>query len=582
MPEERRIPTTQPSDLPTFRIMSDGTQVSETYQVLSIVITKEVNRVSSARITFKDGMPSGEDFPISNSDDFIPGKAIEIQAGYHMEDETIFKGIVIKNNLKARKNKASVFEVTCSDEAVKMTVGRKNKYFYESTDSDIIGEIAAAHNLDKDIADTTVTHQSMVQYFSTDWDFVVSRAEANGKMVLTDLNTLVVKPPDLSASPVLSLLYGGNILAFESEMDARDQFAGVKATSWDRANQETVESDAEEFSGSLPGNIDPSTLSEVIGLDSFLLNHGGSLRDVELQAWANAQNQKSKISKVKGRIQIQGFGSVKPGDMVEIGGMGDRFNGKAFVSAVRHEIDTSNWVTNLGLGTHRKWFAELTDDIIDVKASGMLPAVNGLQVGVVTALEGDPDGDFRVQVHMPLIDSSEGVWARMALLDAGDNRGSYFRPEIGDEVVLGFFNDDPRSPVILGSLHSSAKASPVTPSDDNNEKGFVTRSEMKLMFDDDKKIITIETPNGNKITISDEDGKIELTDENSNKLTMDSNGILMESNSEINIKSTSDINIEGTNVNVKANANMKAEGSAGATVSSSGMTEVKGSLVKIN
>lgn len=582
MPENRRIPTQQATDLPDFTILSDGTEVSKAYQVLSIVATKEVNRISTAMISFRDGSPAEEDFPISNSDEFVPGKAIEIQAGYHGEQETIFKGIVVKNNLRARRNRPSIFEVVCTDQAVKMTVGRKNKYFYESTDSDIINEIASGAGLETEVEDTSVTHQTMVQYFSSDWDFIVSRAEANGKLVFTDNNKLVVKEADLSGSPVLSLLYGGNIISFESEMDSRDQFAGVTASSWDKANQEKLESESETFTGELPGNIDPGALADVIGLDSFRLSHGGSISDVELQAWANAQNRKSKISKIKGRIQIQGFPDVKPGQMAEIGGMGDRFNGNAFVSAVRHEINASNWITNLGLGISRKWFAEETEGVMDVQAAGMLPAVDGLQVGIVTALEGDPEGEFRVQVRMPLIDQSEGVWARVATLDAGDNRGSFFRPEIEDEVVLGFLNDDPRNPVILGMLHSSAKPSPVTPADDNHEKGFVTRSEMKLMFDDDKKIITIETPNGNKITISDDDGKIEMTDENNNKMTMDSSGVLMESANDIVIKSTGDVSIEGTNVNVKASAQLKAEGSAGAEVSSGGMTEVKGSLVKIN
>jgi Rhs element Vgr protein len=582
MPETRRLPITQNTDLPGFKIFSEGSQVSAEYQVLSIVVIKEANRISTAKISFRDGSPSEEDFPISNSDEFIPGKAIDIEAGYHGDEEVIFKGIVIKNSLRARQNKPSVFEVVCADKAVKLTVGRKNKYFEETSDSDIIEQITADAGLDSDVESTSVTHQSMVQYYASDWDFIVSRAEANGKLVFTDDNTLIVKKADLSASPELSLLYGGNIISFESEMDARDQFAGVKALSWDKANQETLEIESSAFAGNLPGNITPETLSEVIGLDSFKLDHGGSIPDVELQEWADAQNQKSKISKIKGRIQIQGYSGVKPGQMVEIGGMGDRFNGNAFVSAVRHEINPSNWITNIGVGISRKWFAEETDDIIDVKASGLLPAINGLQIGIVTALEGDPDGEFRVKVRMPLIGESEGVWARVALLDAGENRASFFRPEIEDEVVLGFLNDDPRNPVILGMLNSSAKPSPIEPSDDNHEKGFVTRSELKLIFDDDKKSITIETPNGNTILISDDEGKIEVTDENNNKMTMDSSGILMESASEIVIKSNGDVNIEGTNVNISASAQLKAEGSAGAELSSGGMTDVKGSIVKIN
>ncbi len=582
MANERRIPTSQPSDLVTFKLLSEGTQVSDVYQVVSIVVTKEANRISTAQVTFTDGDPALEDFPVSNAEEFLPGKAFEVHAGYHSDELVIFKGIIVKSSIKAQKDRTSVFRILCSDKAVKLTVGRKNKYFYDSTDSDIIREIASETGLQTEIDDTGVSHQSMVQYYATDWDFIVSRADTMGMQVFTDDNILKLKTPDLSASPELSLIFGDNILAFETEMDSRDQFAGVKATSWDKANQDIIESESETFAGQLPGDITPNDLSEIIGLDAFGLSHGGGLKDMELQAWANAQNTKSKISKVKGRFQIQGYGDIKPGNMVELNGIGNHFNGNAYVSAVRHEISSENWITNLGIGISGKWFSEETEGIIDTRASGILPAVNGLQIGIVTALEGDPDGEFRVQVCMPLIDRSEGVWARVALLDAGDNRGSFFRPEIQDEVVLGFMNDDPRNPVILGMLHSSALPSPVAPADDNHEKGFVTRSEMKLMFDDDKKVIQIETPNGNTLTFSDDEGKMEITDENNNKMTMDSSGILMESASDVTIKASGDINIEGTNISLKAQANFKAEGSAGSEVSSGAMTEIKGSLVKIN
>jgi uncharacterized protein involved in type VI secretion and phage assembly len=135
-------------------------------------------------------------------------------------------------------------------------------------------------------------------------------------------------------------------------------------------------------------------------------------------------------------------------------------------------------------------------------------------------------------VKIPLLnDDEEGIWCRIALLDAGNERGSFFMPEINDEVVLGFINDDPRHGIILGMLHSQSMPAPVTASDDNNEKGFYTRSKMKLVFDDDKKSITIITPKKKSIVISDDDGSIILSDDLSNKITMDSDGITIEARS---------------------------------------------------
>jgi uncharacterized protein involved in type VI secretion and phage assembly len=184
---------------------------------------------------------------------------------------------------------------------------------------------------------------------------------------------------------------------------------------------------------------------------------------------------------------------------------------------------------------------------------------------------------------LPIIDSeNDGVWARLTSMDAADSRGWVFRPEINDEVIVGFLNGDPRDPIILGSLFSSAKPSPLPPEEENKIKGYVSRSEMKFTFDDDKVIVTTETPNGNKIILSDDEGSILIEDENGNKIEMSSDGITIESAKDINIKASGDVNIEGVNISVKAQSQFKAEGSAGAEMSTSGQAKVKGSIVMIN
>jgi uncharacterized protein involved in type VI secretion and phage assembly len=149
-------------------------------------------------------------------------------------------------------------------------------------------------------------------------------------------------------------------------------------------------------------------------------------------------------------------------------------------------------------------------------------------------------------------------------------------------VILGFINEDPNDAIVLGMLHSSTKEAPIKASDDNHEKGFITRSDMRIFFDDDKKSIKISTPVG-KIISMDEDAKnIVIEDDHSNKITMDSSGIVLESPGNIELKASKDVNIEGININIKASAQFKAEGSAGAEVSTSAVAVLKGSLVQIN
>ena len=575
------IQTSKSPDLVTFKILTEGDELSKVYQVKSITVTKEVNRIPTAKIILIDGEASERDFKLSNEDVLIPGKKIEITAGYHSDEETIFKGIIIKHNLKIRSSTAHLI-IECKDEAVKMTIGRKSRYFYESKDSDIFGELLSNYSIDSEIESTNHEHPELVQYNTSDWDFMVARAQANGKLCFVDDGKVTIAAPNMEQAEIETVTFGSSMLDFDAEIDARYQVKKVSSYGWNHADQELLEIEAKDPSVSLNGNISPTDLEEVIGLESIELRHGGAITDTELQDWADAKWLFQQLAKIRGRVKFQGIPSVKPNTILKLEGVGDRFNGNAYVTGVSHTISEGNWTVNAQFGLNPEWFSE-TFDIHAQPASGLVAAIAGLQVGVVSQLEEDPDGEERILVQIPIINNEEqGLWCRVAALDAGENRGVFFRPELGDEVIVGFINEDPNEAVVLGMLHSSTKPAPFTASDDNHEKGFVTRSEMKLVFDDDKKSITISTPAGKNITLDEDAGTIVIEDDNSNVITIDSNGISMESAGDISIKATGDVAIEGTNVGITANAEFKAEGAAGAEMSTSAIATLKGSLVKIN
>ena len=252
------------------------------------------------------------------------------------------------------------------------------------------------------------------------------------------------------------------------------------------------------------------------------------------------------------------------------------------MTGIRHQYENGDWQTNLQFGINPEWFAERFN-VQQPLAGAMMPAIEGLQIGIVTKLEDDPDGENRIMVRIPVIHASdEGAWCRVSSLDAGKERGMFFLPEIGDEVIVGFINNDPRHGVVLGMVNSSSKPAPLTASDDNHEKGYQSRSKMKLMFNDDKKIINIETPGGHKVQIDEDAKKIHLEDMNGNKITMNEDGISIESGKEIKIKAGTDMKLESNNMNLKGSAQTKVEGSSGAEFSSGGTTNIKGSMVNIN
>lgn len=575
------INTSASADLVTYKVLVEGQELSGKYQIMSMLISREVNRIPWAKLVLIDGEAAESDFSLSNEDIFVPGKEIEISLGYHSEEETIFKGIVLKHSLKIRSNQ-SLLIVECKDKAVKMTIGRKSKYFYDSKDSDIFEELIGTYGLEKDVEATSYSHKELIQYNASDWDFMVSRSQANGQLCFVNDGKITIKKPEFSQEEVETVTFGATMLGFDAEIDARNQLKKVTAYTWNPADQEVVDSEGADPSVTLNGNLTTSELADVVALENFELRHGGNVNESLMKGWADATWLFQQLSKVRGRVKFQGIPAVLPNTTLKLEGVGDRFNGKVYVTGVLHTIANGDWTVDAQFGLDPTWFSE-TYDIHTPTASGLLPAIKGLHVGIVTQLQDDPDGEDRILVKIPIINGDEqGIWCRVSTLDAGENRGSFFRPEIEDEVIVGFINEDPNQAVVLGMMNSSAKPAPLTASDDNHQKGFVTRSEMKFIFDDDKKSATLETPAGKKFTLDEDKGVISLEDEHGNSITMDDKGITIESKGEISIKATKDLKEEGMNVNVKASAQLKVEGSAGAELSTGAVAVVKGSLVQIN
>lgn len=577
----RLLPHEQNPDVVTLTIQVNGSDLPGTVPVLGASVLHQVNRIPYARLRVGDGDPSASDFPLSSGELFVPGNEVTILAGYHGETKPLFRGVVTRQRAVVRRS-SSWLEVDCRHPAFKMTLTRRNRHFEDATDGDAVETLLSEYALTADLAPTEVTHPELSQYQATDWDFVVSRLEASGQLCVVEDDAVRSVIPSLEAPPAAEILYGATLLELDVELDSRAQSGVVRARAWDPGSQEMREAEAVEPTWDGNGNLSVDDLVGATGREEDVLWHGGHLSADALQAWANGSLLRARLAASRGRARFQGLPDLRPGQVLQLSGVSDRFNGAVFVTAVRHEFGDNDWVTDAEFGLPRQPHAERFA-VSNLPAAGLVPAVSGLQVGVVTQLADDPAGEHRVRVRIPAADMEEqGVWARVACLDAGKQRGTFFRPEVDDEVVLGFFHDDPAQPVVLGMLHSSAHAPPIAATEDNHQKAYVSRSGVTLLFDDEDKRVSLETPDGNRLELTDADGGIVLEDKNGNKLTLDGNGITIESAKDLVLKAKGDVKAEGLKLELKASIGFKAEGSASVELSSSGTTTVKGSLVQIN
>ncbi|HVU99494.1 MAG TPA: type VI secretion system tip protein VgrG [Puia sp.] len=586
------IPNASTYNAVTYAILINGSPADPSYELQSLVVTREFNRIPMARVVFRDGDPSRSTFPLSDKTDFAPGTPIQVNIGRDGKNVNSFKGIIVKHSVRVKENGNGELILECRDEAIRMAVGRHSKYYTNIKDSALFDQLIQPHaHLQSDLQPTSYEHPELVQHHLTDWDFMLLRAEANAMLVNVIDGKISIRRPTTNGSPVLEVNYGSSLLEFEAEMDARTQWKSVEAKSWDYHDQQLFKADTDGVPGWVEsGNITATTLAGTIDLSAFELRHSGYLPEQELKDWVDGQMLKSRIAKICGRAKCTGFAGIKPGDVLKISGVGARFTGNVLVTAVRQEVGSGSWDSHIQFGLDPRRYSEAYPDLNDRQAAGLMGGIRGLQIGVTVKLEGDPEGQDRIQVKLPTIDNNaSGIWTRMASLDAGNKRGAFFRPEVGDEVIVGFINDDPREAVVLGMLNSSAKPAPLATEQSNDKKGFTTRSGMHVQFDDGAKKITIDTPAGNSIVLDESSQQIQITDQQQNQVTMDTSGITVQSNLSVSVKAGTDLSlsagaslsISAPSISLSGDAQVSMSGAA-LTLSAQGVASISGTLVNIN
>jgi uncharacterized protein involved in type VI secretion and phage assembly len=202
--------------------------------------------------------------------------------------------------------------------------------------------------------------------------------------------------------------------------------------------------------------------------------------------------------------------------------------------------------------------------------------VFGVAAGIV-ANNHDPDGLGRVKVKYPwLSDDNESDWVRIATLMAGPERGSFFLPEVGDEVLCAFEHGDINRPLVIGALWNGVDKPPEKNSNGrNNIRKIRSRSGHEIIFNDDnaaqQEKVEIRTNAGHKIVLDDSLGqeKIEITDKTG------SNSVIIDSvQNNVTISSSLQLKIKASIIEIEADSML--------TIKAGAILTLQGSLVKIN
>jgi uncharacterized protein involved in type VI secretion and phage assembly len=180
----------------------------------------------------------------------------------------------------------------------------------------------------------------------------------------------------------------------------------------------------------------------------------------------------------------------------------------------------------------------------------------GCHVAIVTDLV-DPDGQGRIKITLPWSPDSGGdrydTWARVATLFAGNNRGSWFMPEVNDEVLVVFEGGDVRRPCVIGGLWNGRDAPP-TGTDANNVKKIIrSRNGVQITIEDQsgQETLKLETPGGCSVTLKDGPGTVEIQDSNGNNVKLEPAGVTVTASARV-VVNASQVEVSAGMVTVNA------------------------------
>jgi uncharacterized protein involved in type VI secretion and phage assembly len=187
--------------------------------------------------------------------------------------------------------------------------------------------------------------------------------------------------------------------------------------------------------------------------------------------------------------------------------------------------------------------------------------LGGRWYGVYPALVSDikdPDGRGRVKITLPWSPDSKGeryeAWARIATLMGGNKRGSWFIPDVNDEVLITFEGGDPRHPYVIGGLWNGKDDPPASMdgAGNNYRKVLCSRKGVKITLDDTdgQETMLLETPGGQKITLKDGPGAVDVVDSNGNSIKLGTSGVTVNASAKVTITaSTAEISVGMLTVN---------------------------------
>lgn len=446
--------------------------------LLNLEVTSAVNQIPYATATF------------TLASDILHNKMLEAfnattgqcEVGTEVQikhlEIPLFNGVVTQQTVQVKNGKALIVLKLRHKLFTLQTLAR-SQVFINKTDAAIFSQLLTTDGVH--VGETkglNISHEQMVQLNCTDWQFVRARLKANDVWVLAHPDKIDIVEPKVAAVKADHKLTpkGASMLLLSAQWQNHHPTlpGGVEIHSWDLDKQALNTTQAKTAAiGS--GGFNPAKF-KAASHKPWSISYTMPLPPKEQTALTNAIMQAESATGIQTRFEIEGSAAFSLGDTLELAGFGSHLDGKGIISGIVHHAVSGKWTTEIHTG--------IEPGLGDDGSFALVPKAEGLFVGIVAEMK--EDKQFRIQVQIPALGKeSHPLWARFSQPYASKDSGMCFYPEKDDEVVVSFFEGDPRYPVILGAMHNAKNKPPFAHSKDNAQRGWVfvhEKEKQSLLF----------------------------------------------------------------------------------------------------
>lgn len=350
---------------PDYRVEVEGQELDPEVKgdILDLKVVLDLENMASCEFNVSNWDDTRLKFKYSDTAAFDVGNRIHVRMGYADRLLSMVVGQISTLAPKFPQSGEPTITVSGLDGMLLLRDSRpaegETKKYENMADWQIAQQVAQRNNLNANVTQEGEAHELVIQKNQDDAQFLKERAARSDRncYVLTDPDTgeatlYFVKPTDgrdSGRTRVYVFEWGKTLMSFSPRLTLSNQVASVTVRGWNPRTKEPIvyTATSADLQDGGEGANGPAAAAEKLGGKQDMVVDAPVASEQEARDLAISLLSERAYEFITGSGQVIGIPDLRPGDNVDLEGLGRRFSGRYYVKKVEHSLSPSaGYLTN--------------------------------------------------------------------------------------------------------------------------------------------------------------------------------------------------------------------------------------------